>query len=361
MLGYGYRPGTTGIYFERSLQKNHKVTYVGNQWGGRRGFPPDVDLSKVLYQLKEKPDIFFFIEGPCYFPHGMEKLPIPTACYLIDVYIDIDVRLKESVFFDYIFVAQRDCVQKFKELGNNNVHWLPVACDSEIHRKFGLEKIYDIGFVGQIRKDCPKRIARLEKLAQKYRLNDYRKHYQPEEIARIYSQSKIVFNSSYRGDLNMRVFESLSSGAMLLTDRIENGLEGLFKDREHLVLYDDDNLMNLADYYLRNDGEREEIAAAGHKLALARHTYDHRVEKILEVILNGNKEKKALMRNRGIIKCSQTYAQIYSHWGLCLPTFKEALRIWYYPPAYLNIFTIIWRRLKMYLHFVRGINKNIKR
>ena len=47
-------------------------------------------------------------------------------------------------------------------------------------------------------------------------------------MGRIYSESKIVLNASINGDLNMRVFEALTSGALLVTDRIENGLDTLF-------------------------------------------------------------------------------------------------------------------------------------
>jgi len=36
----------------------------------------------------------------------------------------------------------------------------------------------------------------------------------------------------------MRVFEGLAAGAVLLTDRIGNGLSELVTDRAHVVMYD---------------------------------------------------------------------------------------------------------------------------
>jgi len=45
-----------------------------------------------------------------------------------------------------------------------------------------------------------------------------------EQMAETYSASKIVFNCSLKKDVNMRVFEALASGSLLLTnDLSENG------------------------------------------------------------------------------------------------------------------------------------------
>ena len=72
-------------------------------------------------------------------------------------------------------------------------------------------------------------------------------------MAKIYSQAKIIFNKSIRKDLNMRVFEAMSCGSMLVTDRLkpEAGLEELFKDKKHFVLYDNESdLVEKIGYYL---------------------------------------------------------------------------------------------------------------
>ncbi|MFN3551283.1 MAG: glycosyltransferase [Endomicrobiia bacterium] len=106
-------------------------------------------------------------------------------------------------------------------------------------------------------------------------------------MAKVYSQAKIVFNKSAGGEINMRVFETLSCGSLLLTDRLkpEVGLEELFQDRKHLVLYDDENdLLEKIDYYLRNESDREEIAYNGYKEVLSKHTYEHRVKEMFNKI-----------------------------------------------------------------------------
>ena len=57
-------------------------------------------------------------------------------------------------------------------------------------------------------------------------------------MARVYSASRVVFNRSIRNDVNMRVFEALACGSLLVTnDLAENGQDELFQDRVHLATY----------------------------------------------------------------------------------------------------------------------------
>jgi len=61
-------------------------------------------------------------------------------------------------------------------------------------------------------------------------------------------------------------------------------LEDLFKDRQELVLYDENNLEELVDYYLNHEEERERIATSGFNKVRSFHTYDHRVESIMQSV-----------------------------------------------------------------------------
>jgi 2-polyprenyl-3-methyl-5-hydroxy-6-metoxy-1,4-benzoquinol methylase/Tfp pilus assembly protein PilF len=117
----------------------------------------------------------------------------------------------------------------------------------------------------------------------------------PEEMAKTYAQSKIVVNAAVNVDINMRVFEALASGALLITDQAD-GLDELFVDGQHLVVYEkDDDLFDLVRYFLENDAERERIAAAGKQLAYDRHTYDDRVNRMIRMVLEET-EKTGGMR-----------------------------------------------------------------
>jgi spore maturation protein CgeB len=106
-------------------------------------------------------------------------------------------------------------------------------------------------------------------------------------MSEIYSQSKLGFNYSIFNELNMRFFEIMSSGTMLLTNPIkECNIEKLgFRDGEHLRVYHNPKeLFALIDYYLSHDQERELIAQKGYNMVISKHTYDNRVREMLEYI-----------------------------------------------------------------------------
>jgi tetratricopeptide (TPR) repeat protein len=307
LLCYTSYPATTGRYYEKSLKKYHNVLTCGpcitpeiiqawdlgslkekpKQHDFHFPYPDPVNLEAVLASAGSgwQPDLFLWIETGLPFPPllGLEFLRCPKACYFIDTHISLQhlqEHLQWAVHFDVVFLAQKAYIPQFKKAGMENVFWLPLACDPEIHGKRRVKKHYAIGFVGSINQQNPQRIALLDRLSNNFDVHVERCFL--KDMARVFSASKIVFNNTVRDDLNMRVFEALCSGSMLLTDRARgSGLEELFQERNHLVIYDDDDLEALAEYYLDHEKEREAIAACGRMEVLAKHTYDHRVQEIM--------------------------------------------------------------------------------
>ena len=83
-------------------------------------------------------------------------------------------------------------------------------------------------------------------------------------------------------DVNMRVFEAISIGRLLLSDKVE-GQDNLLKDGEHYVSYTDwPDLDKKISYYLNHEKERNKIAKAGSAFVSACHTYKDRLETILK-------------------------------------------------------------------------------
>jgi hypothetical protein len=291
VLGYNYTPHTTAVYLENAFRADHEVIYVGSSSQERLGSTLDPRLAAYVRASAFQPDLVLYSDsggtGGRYFPRDLELMSCPTTCYLIDTHRDFKLRAMYAPFFDYIFVAQRDHVQRFEQLGFDHVSWLPLACDPQIHGPRMRPKTWDIGFVGQVR--SPERALRLALLAKRYRVNDYRRSYPKEQITEVYSRSKIVFNTSLSGDLNMRVFEAMASGALLITDHIGNGQDELFQAGTHLIEYDsDEELLELVDYYLAHDDEREQIAHAGCELVLSKHTYSHRCQQMLTTVFSNS-------------------------------------------------------------------------
>ena len=122
------------------------------------------------------------------------------------------------MLFDYAFSAQRDFVATLRGAGHPQAHWLPLACDPQIHHHYDVPVRYDIGFVGATGRGYERRRALLAQLGRRYVLSEVERPYTPTEMAEVYSASRVVFNCSLRHEVNMRVFEGPAAGTALLTD-----------------------------------------------------------------------------------------------------------------------------------------------
>jgi len=295
------------MFIERAMQKEFNVAPIRvNAWGWLdcvRAYSPRniVHMLDKIWRFKYaigniKPDLILVVD-PIRRAFNFSRLNVPTAYYAIDSHVNFDSHIKDARVqeYDYLFVAQKDWIPKYRELGCERVYWLPSACDPEIHKRHNLPIIYNICFVGNPWKGMSERALRrfpyikpraqlISKLEKEFNMFVGQKHL--HDMARVFSQSKIVFNKSLRGDLNQRVFETLSCGRLLLTDRIGNGLEEIFADKKHLVIYDEwDDLVEKIKYYLKNEDEREQIALNGQKEVHQKHTYTHRVKCLVNTVL----------------------------------------------------------------------------
>jgi GT2 family glycosyltransferase/tetratricopeptide (TPR) repeat protein/2-polyprenyl-3-methyl-5-hydroxy-6-metoxy-1,4-benzoquinol methylase len=268
------RPDTTGGYCLRALRK---ITQVS------RLFPD---------QLNEVPDAFdLFLcvdDGLDYsFPARLH----PSAFWAIDTHLNFERSLRRARGFDFVFAAQKEGAKRLRADGIACCEWLPLACDPEIHRRLEVEKVYDVAFVGHI---FPGPRQQLLEQVKRHFPNSFIGEVPHTQMAEIHSRARIVINCCLNNDLNMRVFEALSCGALLVTNHLnDNGQEELFQDRVHLVEYHSpEEALELIDYYLRNSEERKAIAEVGHREAINRHTYLHRMKELLDRVKRYLEEQK---------------------------------------------------------------------
>lgn len=292
------------MYWERALMKISNLISVHiPEWEHKalRIIPEKLRTKIVLRDFLKstsnyiKPDMIL-VSDSIRKAFDFSSFNVPTIYYGQDTHVFFEEYLKVAKVqdYDYLFIAQKSDVEKFKKNGCKNVYWLPPACDPEIHRCYNIPKIYDLSFVGGMPTEVPvkrgkeifKRIKIMPNLQSKFNMFVGRKYLY--DMAKIYSQSRIVLNMSIQGCLNMRVFEALSCGSLLLTNRTWDGIEELFKDKEHLVFYEDYNLNEIIEkvqYYLTNPEEAGKIAKKGQEEVHKNHTYLHRVKYILNTVL----------------------------------------------------------------------------
>ena len=266
---------TTGNYFKHALEKTqHSIDHY---------------LTQDAESIRGDYDLYLRID------HGDYKYDLPQHLRP-QVFLAIDTHLrkpfkkivKQAKHYDFVMCVHKDSIKALRWKGIS-AEWLPVACDPEVHRKLDIPKKYDVGFVGTEGKRTLRRIL-LKELGKRYP-KSFLGIAPFTEMSQIYSASKIGFNYSIRNDINMRMFEVMSCGALLITNRTKgNGFEELFENGKHLVTYKNQReLFRLIDYYLTHDKEREEISRNGHQLVIKYHTYEMRTANMLERV----KEKLA--------------------------------------------------------------------
>jgi GT2 family glycosyltransferase/tetratricopeptide (TPR) repeat protein/2-polyprenyl-3-methyl-5-hydroxy-6-metoxy-1,4-benzoquinol methylase len=257
------RPDTAGVYCLRALQALRQAAHV---------------RPLQAHQAIDRCDLVLRIDD------GSEQIgPLrrPCAYWAVDTHVDLRRELTFSRSFDVVFAAQKGAVQQLRTHGITRCEWLPLACDPEMHRRLDVEKHWDVAFIGNV--NTLHRHHLLESVQRRFPAS-FVGQAPHTQIADIYSRARIVINYSWGDDLNMRVFEALACGALLITNRLgDPGQAELFTDRTHLVEFrSPDEALDLIDHYLRHNDEREQIAAAGHQEALRAHTYRHRMQQLLD-------------------------------------------------------------------------------
>lgn len=288
---YTKYPGALGEFLVNAFKKiGHEVEEFDSRFAPRwitKGcfslpLGKNVNITSIVKKCKQKPDFIFHIDGALRHLSGYKRINIPTVFYAIDSHLTLNFHRNIISDFDFVFAAQKDYIPELKE-EKKEVYWLPHACDPNIHKRYESPKLFDIGFIGSMDSRYVERVRLLKILSEKHDVIAINIKF--NNMSKIYSQSKIGFNKSLKGDLNMRVFEIMSSGTMLLTDKINNGLNDLFEDKKHLVTYEnEEELDELVQYYLENEDEREKIAREGQKEVHEKHTYRHRAEQILKTV-----------------------------------------------------------------------------
>jgi len=258
------RPETTGVYCRRALGALAEVEHFLPEELGRvprHGFDLYLNVDDGL-EYRLPPDL-----RPC-------------AWWAIDTHLNFRWCLEKARGFDLVFAAQRDGAERLRAGGVASAEWLPLACDPGFHAKHDVPERYDVAFVGNVFPGPREDLLGLlrGRFPDTFVGNAYF-----EGMAEVYSAARLAFNRSLRNDVNMRVFEAVACGSLLVTNDLrDNGQAELFRDGVHLATYrDPEELLDKVTFYLAREGLRERIAAAGRGEAVAKHTYAHRMGRLL--------------------------------------------------------------------------------
>jgi spore maturation protein CgeB len=248
-----------------------------------------------LKELKEFkiPSVFWFVEDRYLFPYWKEYAPL----------------------YDHFFVIQSgEFVDELKAFGVRNCHYLPTAAHPSIHRQIDLtpaEKEFygsDLSFMGAGYYNRHQTFLKLLDFDFKIWGTEWNlasplgrivqkqgQRLTPEEYIKIFNASKININLhsspvhesvNPHGDfVNPRTFELAACQAFQLVD-YRSQLPELFEIGKEIIVFDNVNeLRDKARYYLDHPDERKTIAQLAQKRVLSQHTYRHRMETMMNLVM----------------------------------------------------------------------------
>ncbi len=236
-------------------------------------------------------------------PTGLERLSCPKVLILGDTHhlpapISFLIEYAKSERFDIILSDHdRHHLHFFKRSGFSNIYWIPGLNYNLRPRPLCMDVEKKAIFVGQTGAYHPYRRALFEK-AKDLDL-PLEVCTAPSEIAAtLYSRNAISLNCSLNGDLNLRVFEILGSGGLLLTDRIseDSGLYRIFEEGKDILSYTSlGELREKIIYYLEHEEERLAIRQAGYDKLRANHTPASKRRQLMDLAFNSKVEPELML------------------------------------------------------------------
>lgn len=186
--------------------------------------------------------------------------------------------------YDLILTTYKDFICEYNR-NKIKSRYMSFGFNKNFHKKYNIDKEYDVSFVGtpfNLRKIY---ISKLNKIKGfKHFGGRYRVSFR--ESINIINKTKININFSDQPDgllsAKNRVTEICGCGGFLLTQYF-NGIEDYFTpEKECDIFQNEGDLADKISFYLKNDGLREKIANNGYKKASKEFEYSKLISEALK-------------------------------------------------------------------------------
>ena len=257
-------------------------------------------LHKIL---KQNPDLVLIYSKDI--PYTvLEKINprYQTAIFFPDPDGPSDPKLiRYGALVDYLFITNKTHLADLKGQGVKNPIYCMQGCDRDVHRVMATKNhkwASEVAFIGRPWQE--NRIILLQAINQKYDLKTWGAQWReygltclktrvyPKEYAKICYATKIILGCDQsfelEGYFSNRTWITLGCGGFLLTN-YNPGLEKIFTKGEHLEWYrNQEECLELIDYYLEHEDRRKQIAQNGYQFAHTHRTYDKVIDEIISHI-----------------------------------------------------------------------------
>ena len=268
------------------------------------------DLDYIV-KVANRRDMFLWTRTPSFLKVNgqemMKRITTLKVSYHLDLYFGIsrEGNIDEDPWWksDYVFQVDGypESMKKFKEKGINAYWVMPAVYKPECYIAEARDDLRnDIVFVGSYlgyHSEWDYREKLISHLLSKYpnfRLFPNKEHpvIMGNDLNQLMASAKIVVADTlcmgfkHQNYWSNRVHEETGRGGFVIHPRVP-GLDKVYQDKKHLAFYDYGNLNQLDDlieYYLKHGAERARIKTDGHLHTLENHTFNNRIEQMLNII-----------------------------------------------------------------------------
>lgn len=295
-LGYLAYPFALASYFRHVLEKRQDVelftfgVYTGDfiPWNGGMRIPikyvktvnlplpqaiTEPSWEMIKGKLSWKPDLVLCIDAGF---HLSSKPDVPYATVLTDPHVLGDWYTRGNRIADFVFGMQRYYLKPNEIL-------LPYCCSPDHHYAMSdVVKDYDASLIGLHYQQRDALVAALRGRGYKV-LYDIGLIY--DEYREQNNRAKVGLNWSSLFDINARTFEIMAMKQIPVMNRLPHLDELGFMENEHYLGFNDVNEgVEKVKWALENPEQAGAIAENAYQLVHKNHTYEQRVQQILDCI-----------------------------------------------------------------------------
>ncbi len=237
----GLPPVTTDGIALKSLAPNGDADFYYDYDRQTETFP------QILKRINKswKPDLALFWAPEMYPPPlEVEESEIPTAAIVSDWNVYFTILIKNAARFDVVISDKRGAQVLANDLWQPQYICPIYAHNPRIHFDYGLVRDIDVLFVGNLNHAAhvtrARFLERLARLSRDYRICITTGVY-GEAYGKLLNRAKIVFNHSLRGELNLRVFETLACASVPLLEEENLEVRDWLVPNEEIALYNTGN------------------------------------------------------------------------------------------------------------------------
>ncbi|HYK72422.1 MAG TPA: glycosyltransferase [Pseudoneobacillus sp.] len=259
------------------------------------------NIHHILNKIKFVPDfilIYLYGSRNCPSITGLDTLDIPYGVYVEDVHSlkDFPNSVNENNI-KHIFNCYRDAfIKKYPQFTDKMI-WFPHHVNLNLFKDLGNPKDIPMLMMGAVNKHYyPLRYRILRMLSEHqdfvyhrhpgYRnISDKEGKFVREKYVMEINRAKIFFtcDSIFKYPVK-KYYEVLACKTLLLAPDSKELYDLGFRDGENFVAINKHDFLEKAEYYLRNEQERERIANNGYNLVREKHSTQIRAKGLITII-----------------------------------------------------------------------------